>query len=68
MFTLIIHIFLFIQIRYANFKNAKGAMIWSLETDDFTGKNSPYPYPLLVTINQVKKKCCRKKSLSLYLV
>ena len=42
------------QIRYANFLNSKGAMIWSLETDDFTGKNSPYPYPLLQTINQVR--------------
>ena len=49
------------QITYANFKNAKGAMIWSLETDDFTGKNSPYPYPLLVTINQVKIKTAARK-------
>ena len=44
---------LLFQILYGNSLKTLGTMVSNLETDDFTGKFSPYPYPLLVAVNQV---------------
>ena len=40
------------KAEYVNCRDFGGAMIWSLDTDDFKGYNSDMPYPLLqVRIN-----------------
>lgn len=42
-----------IKTRYAKAMNLGGAMIWSIETDDFHGECHNYKFPLLTTINRV---------------
>jgi len=42
-----------IKTRFANALGLGGAMIWSLETDDFLGECHGETYPLLKTINRV---------------
>jgi chitinase len=40
------------KVRYANLRGLAGAMVWSLETDDFGGFYSDVKYPILERINQ----------------
>lgn len=40
------------KVRYANWRGLAGAMIWTVETDDFGGFYSERPYPLLTRINE----------------
>lgn len=42
-----------IKTRFANAMNLGGAMIWSIETDDFLGECHGQKFPLLNTINRV---------------
>lgn len=42
-----------IKTRFANSMNLGGAMIWSIETDDFLGECHGQKFPLLSTINRV---------------
>ena len=41
------------KTKFVNFLDVAGAMVWSLETDDFGGFDSDRKYPLLHTINEV---------------
>lgn len=40
------------KCQYINSANLGGAMLWSLETDDFRGRCDEQAYPLLTTINE----------------
>ena len=44
------HIFSF-QVEYALSKGLRGAMVWSIDTDDFQGTCGGSTYPLLQSIN-----------------
>ena len=41
------------KTKFVNFLNVAGAMVWSLETDDFGGFNSDKKYPLVHKMNEV---------------
>ena len=41
------------KTKFVNFLNVAGAMVWSLETDDFGGFNSEQKYPLLHKMNEI---------------
>ena len=41
------------KTKFVNFLGVAGAMVWSLETDDFGGFNSDKKYPLLHKMNEV---------------
>lgn len=45
-----------IKIEYALKFNISGAMIWSIETDDFRGTCSDGKYPLLRAVNRALNK------------
>ncbi|PSN37589.1 hypothetical protein C0J52_14524 [Blattella germanica] len=47
-----------IKSQYVLDKGLGGAMVWSVETDDFTGKCYGYKYPLLRAINCVLNDLC----------
>jgi chitinase len=61
-------VILFNQAQYVKDNGLGGAMIWSVETDDFLGVCGDEKFPLLVAINsvltgktsgiQVRKQCC----------
>lgn len=35
------------KTKFVNFLEIAGAMVWSIDTDDFNGDNSDKPFPLL---------------------